>query len=243
MKAIYLKEINSFFSSVIGYVVIVVFLVVTGVFLWIIPETSVFDYGYATLNQLFELAPWVFMFLIPAITMRSFAEERKAGTYETLLTKPVSDFRIIGAKYMAGFTLVVFSLIPSLIYFYTVYHLASPAGNMDIGGTWGSFIGLFFIGGVYVAIGLFSSSFTDNQIVSFILAVLICFIFYVLIDLLRGVSVINPIDPLLEYISLNTHYLSVSRGVIDSRDVVYFLSVIFVFLQSTKMIMTSRKWK
>ena len=243
MKAIYLKEINSFFSSVIGYVVIVVFLVVTGVFLWIIPETSVFDYGYATLNQLFELAPWVFMFLIPAITMRSFAEERKAGTYATLLTKPVSDFRIIGAKYMAGFTLVVFSLIPSLIYFYTVYHLASPAGNMDIGGTWGSFIGLFFIGGVYVAIGLFSSSFTDNQIVSFILAVLICFIFYVLIDLLRGVSVINPIYPLLEYISLNTHYLSVSRGVIDSRDVVYFLSVIFVFLQSTKMIMTSRKWK
>ncbi len=242
MFAIFLKEIRSFFSSIIAYVVISVFLVANGVFLWIIPETSIFDYGYSTLNQLFEIAPWVFLFLIPAITMRLFAEERKSGTFEIILTKPVSDYSIILGKYFAGLALVIFSLLPTLLYFITVYLLSSPIGNMDIGGTWGSYLGLFFLGGIYVAIGIFASSINDNQIISFIISLFLCFFFYTLIDMLRTATNINPIDPVLNYLSINTHYMSISRGVIDTRDIVYFISSIGFFIILTKMVIEKRKW-
>ncbi|MBT3424608.1 MAG: ABC transporter permease, partial [Bacteroidetes bacterium] len=205
MFAIYLKEINNFFSSIIAYVVIIVFLVANGVFLWLLPESNIFDFGYASLDQLFELAPWVFMFLVPAITMRSFAEERKSGTLEIILSKPVSDIQIILGKYFANLSLVLFALLPSLVYFFSVYQMASPVGNMDIGGTWGSYLGLFFLGAVYVSIGLLASSLSDNQIISFILALFICFFFYSLLDMLRGLLLISPIDPFLEYLSINTH--------------------------------------
>jgi ABC-2 type transport system permease protein len=242
MLAIFKKEIRSFFSSIIGYVVICVFLIANGVFLWIIPDSNIFDTGYATLSQLFSIAPWVFMFLVPAITMRSFAEERKNRTFETILTKPVSDIQIITGKYFAGLALVLFSLLPTLIYYYTVYKISSPVGNIDFGGTLGSYIGLFFLGAIYVAIGIFASSINDNQVISFITALFLCFFFYTLLDLLRGLVSISPIDPILQFISINTHYASISRGILDSRDILYFISMVFIFLLSTKLIIEKRKW-
>jgi len=168
MYSILQKEIRSFLSSLIAYVVIIVFLIATGLFMWVLPDNNVFDMNYANLDALFTLAPWLFLFLISAITMRSFSEEKKNGTIEILTTKPISDLKIILAKYFAGVVLVLFSLIPSLIYFYTVYQLGAPKGNMDVGATWGSYIGLFFLASCFVSIGLFSSVITDNQIVSII---------------------------------------------------------------------------
>ena len=242
MFAIYKKEINSFFSSIIAYVVIIVFLTVNGIFLWVIPDTNIFDFGYSTLDPLFEIAPYVFMFLVPAITMRSFAEERKAGTLEILLSKPITDFQLIMGKYLANLSLVLFSLLPSLIYFFTVYQLSVPAGNMDIGGTWGSYIGLFFLGAIYVSFGIFASVINDNQIISFITALFLCFLFYTLIDLFRGLIMISPIDPFLEFLSINTHYVSISRGVIDSRDIIYFISMSAFFLILAQLVIEKRKW-
>ncbi len=242
MFAIYLKEINNFFSSIIAYFVIGLFLIANGVFLWIVPDTSILEYGYSTLDQLFEIAPWVFMFLVPAITMRSFAEERKAGTMEIILTKPVSDYKIILGKYFAGLSLVIFSLLPTLLYFLSVYILAAPSGNMDMGGTWGSYLGLFFLGAVYVSIGIFASVINDNQIISFITGLFLCFLFQSLIDMLRGLVLLSPIDPILEYLSINTHYISISRGVIDTRDIIYFFSFITIFIVFTKFFIEKRKW-
>ena len=168
------KEISGFFSSLTGYIVIIVFLVINSLFMWIFPgSNNVSDGGYANLDTLFTIAPWVFLFLVPAVTMRMFADEKKSGTIELLLTRPLSDFQIIFAKYLAGLLLVLFSILPTLIYFYSVYQLGNPVGNIDTGGTWGSFIGLFFLAGIYVAIGTLSSSFTENQIVAFIIGMLI----------------------------------------------------------------------
>jgi ABC-2 type transport system permease protein len=194
------------------------------------------------LEQLFSIAPFVFLFLIPAITMRSFAEEQKTGTIEILSTKPVTDFQIVMGKFWAGMVLVIFSLLPTLLYFYTVSNLAVPQGNVDTGATWGSYIGLLFLGGAYLAIGLFASSLTDNQIVSFIVGMFLCFFFYQLLDFLRGLSFMNAGDSLFEAISIQSHYTSISRGVVDTRDLVYFMSFIGVFLLSTKTIIQSRKW-
>jgi len=242
MIAILSKEITGFFSSIIAYLVIIVFFSINGVFLWIIPETNIYDSGYATLDQLFEIAPWVLMFLIPAITMRAFAEERKTGTLEIILTKPITDTQLILGKYFSGIILVILSVLPTIIYYYSVYHLANPVGNMDTGGTWGSYIGLILLGSSYVAIGIFSSAITDNQIISFIISMLICFFFYILIDLLRGLLLISPIDPLLEFLSLDTHYISISRGVLDSRDLLFFISFSAVFIILSRLIIEKRKW-
>lgn len=242
MLTILKKEINIFFSSLIAYVVISVFLTATGLFVWILPDVNVFDYGYATLDEMFNVAPWVFMFLIPAITMRFFAEERHSGTLEIITTKPLTDFSIVMGKYLSGVLLVLFSLLPTLLYFYTVYVLADPVGNVDIGGTWGSYLGLLFLGMGYVAIGVFASSITNNQIIAFIMAVFICFLLYAVIAWIRDFTTYSAIDGLLENLSIQSHYQSLSRGVIDSRDVIYFLSLSFVFLMMTKTVLESRKW-
>ncbi|MCK4837139.1 MAG: ABC transporter permease, partial [Candidatus Aminicenantes bacterium] len=179
MLALFRKEISSFFSTLTGYVVIVVFLLANSLFIWIFPgNLNVLDSGYADLETLFIIAPWVFLFLVPAITMRMFSEEQHSGTIELLFTKPLSDLKIILAKYLAGLLLVLFSLLPTLVYFGSVYFLGNPVGNIDLGGFWGSYFGLFFLAGIYVAIGTFTSSLSDNQIISFLLAVLISFIFY-----------------------------------------------------------------
>lgn len=242
MFSVYLKEITSFFSGIIGYLVIIVFFAINGIFLWIVPETNIYATGYATLDQLFEIAPWVFLFLVPAITMRTFSEERKSGTFEILLTKPVNDLQLLLGKYFASITLIAISILPTLIYYYSVYHLAVPVGNVDSGGIWGSYIGLLLLGSSYAAIGIFTSVITDNQIIAFIISMLLSFFFYLLLDLLRGLIVISPIDPVLEYLSINTHYISISRGVLDSRDLLYFISFSALFIVIAKMIIEKRKW-
>ncbi|MCB0409926.1 MAG: gliding motility-associated ABC transporter permease subunit GldF [Flavobacteriales bacterium] len=237
------KEIRSFLGSLIGYIVIAIFLTTIGLFLWIFPgETNVLDAGYATIDPLFYIAPWVFMFLIPAITMRLFSEESRTGTIELLLTKPLTDFQIVFAKYLAGFSLVLFSLLPTLVYFYSVYNLGSPVGNIDMGGTIGSYFGLLFLGSVFVAIGLFSSAITNNQIISFIVAVFLCFFTYIGFDSISSLKMLGPIDDLIIKLGINSHYISMSRGVIDTRDVIYFLGIISLFLLFTKTSLSSRKW-
>ena len=178
MYSLLKKEINSFLSSLVGYISIFVFLVSIGLFLWIFPgnDYNIPEAGYASIDGLFYITPWVYMFLIPAITMRSFAEEKKTGTLEILLTKPLTEFQILLAKYLAGVILVLFSLLPTLVYFITIYNFAAPAGNVDIGGIAGSYIGLFFLAAGFVAIGIFSSSLTDNQLAAFIMAMFFCMI-------------------------------------------------------------------
>ncbi len=243
MWSLYRKEISSFFSSLTGYLVVGVFLVLTGLFLWVIPgEMNILFGGYATLDSLFYLAPWLYLFLVPAITMRLFADEKRTGTIELLYTRPLTEFHIVLAKYLSGLTLVIISLLPTLIYFYSVIQLGNPIGNIDYGGTWGSFIGLLFLAGIYVAIGVFCSSLTDNQIVSFVIAVLISFIFYYGFEALSQVVSGNSTQSLIVYLGIDEHYQSMSRGVIDSRDLLYFVSVITLFLYLTRTVLSSRKW-
>lgn len=243
MYSIFKKEINVFFSSLIGYISLLVFLIATGLIVWVFPDTSVLDYGYAGLDTLFMSAPWIFMFLIPAISMRSFSEEINLGTFEILVTKPLSDFQIILGKYLAVLVLVIFSICPTLIYFYSVYQLGSPVGSIDTGATWGSYIGLLFLGAVFVAIGIFASSLTKNQIVAFILSVFLCFFFFIAFESLSQLSFFYANgDNIIAWLGINYHYLSISRGVVDSRDVVYFISLIALFLALTKIALESRKW-
>lgn len=237
------KEIRSFLGSLIGYIVIAVFLTTISLFLWIFPgETNILDSGYATISPLFYIAPWVFMFLIPAITMRLFAEESRTGTIELLLTKPLTDFQIVLAKYIAGFSLVLFSLLPTLVYFYSVYNLGTPIGNIDVGGTIGSYFGLLFLGSVFVAIGVFSSAITNNQIISFIVSVFLCFFCFIGFESISSLQLLGPIDDIIIKLGINAHYMSMSRGVIDTRDVIYFFGIIMLFLLFTKTTIGSRKW-
>ena len=238
------KEINSFLNSIIGYVAVIVFLLTIGLFMWIFPGTefNVTEAGYANLDTLFVLAPWVFMFLIPAITMRSFAEEKKTGTIELLLTRPLSDFEILFTKYFAGLVIVILSLLPTLVYYISVYVLASPKGNIDSGGIMGSYIGLLFIGSAFVSIGVFSSSVSDNQIVAFIIGMFLCFIVHIGFESVASFAMFGPFDRIFSLLGSNTHYSSLSRGVVDTRDLVYFISLTFFFLLLTRFVLEKRKW-
>jgi ABC-2 type transport system permease protein len=243
MFSLFRREINSFFSSLTGYVVIIVFLVMNGLFLWVFAgEFNILDAGYATLDSMFILAPWVFLFLVPAVTMRLFSDEKRSGTIELLFTRPLTDLQIILAKYLAGLVLVILSLLPSLIYFVSVYAIGNPVGNVDTGGFWGSFIGLFFLAAVYVAIGLFTSSITENQIVSFILGVLVCFIVFLGFDYLSQILQSGNAQNFIEGLGISFHYNSLARGVIDTRDVIYFISVISIFILFANIVLESRKW-
>jgi ABC-2 type transport system permease protein len=237
------KEIRAFLNSLIGYISICVFLLLVGLFLWILPgESNILTNGYAGLDSLFSIAPWVFLILIPVITMRTFADERKAGTVEFLLTKPLTDLNIIFAKYLASVTLALFSLLPTTIYYYSVYKLGNPIGNIDSGGTWGSYIGLFFLAAAFTSIGIFASSLSDNQIVAFLLSVFLCFFSYIGFDYISELALFGKIDDLIISIGINDHYMSMSRGVIDTRDVVYYVSLIGIFILFTKTKLESRKW-
>lgn len=243
MKAIFLKELQQFFSSLIGYIAIIVFLLVLGLFMWIFPDTSILDFGYATLDSFFSIAPYIFIFLIPAITMRSFAEEINTGTIELLSTRPVTELQIILGKYFASLLLVFIAIVPTFIYFYTVYALASPVGNVDVGGILGSYFGLFFLGAVFVAIGIFCSAITSNQIVAFILGVFLCFFIYLAFGYMAQFGIfIGKNDYLVESFGLSAHYDAMGKGVIDSRDVVYFLSIISAFILFTRTALSSRRW-
>ena len=173
------KEISEFFSTITGYILVAVFLLATGLFMWIFPSNyNVLDSGYATMNTLFTLAPWIFLFLVPAVTMRMISDEKKSGTMELLLTRPITDLQIVTAKYLASLILVLIALIPTLVYAVSIHYLGNPMGNLDVGGTIGSYLGLFFLAAIYAAIGIFSSSLTTNQIIAFILAVLISFLMF-----------------------------------------------------------------
>ncbi len=238
------KEITGFFSSLTGYVVIIVFLLLTGLFLWIFPgQFNILDAGYASLDSLFIIAPWVFLFLVPAVSMRLFADEKKSGTIEFLFTQPLTEMQIVLAKYFAGLSLVLFSLIPTIVYLFTVYYLGKPVGNLDLAGITGSYIGLFFLAAIYVAIGVFSSSLTENQIIAFLIAVSLSFFFYIGFELISGLNFLGAASGVILELGINEHYKSISRGVIDIRDIVYFLSVISIFIFLTKIILESRKWK
>ena len=243
MFAVFRKEVNSFLSSLIGQITIIVFLLINGLFLWVFPAGfNILNYGYATLENLFMLSPFVFLFLIPAVTMRTFADERKTGTFEIIMTRPVSDIKVILGKYFAGIVLVVLSILPTLVYFFSVYQLGSPVGNIDTGGTSGSFIGLLFLASGFVAIGTFCSSLTENSIVSFLLTLLISGFFYVGFDFIHSLSIFGPLDLFIKNLGINAHYTSMSRGVLDTRDILYFLSLIAFFILLTKTSLESRKW-
>lgn len=243
MRAIFRKEINTFFSSLIGYISIVVFLLLMGLFLWVFPDTNVLEFGFSTLEGLFTMAPWVLMFLIPAITMRSFAEETDTGTIEILTTRPVTDWQIIFGKFFAALVLVIIALLPTLIYYLSVYALGNPVGNIDTGATNGSYIGLIFISAVFVSIGLWASSMTKNQIVAFIVAIFLCFFIFTAFDYLSRLNIFfAKLDHFIEQLGLFSHYNSISRGLIDTRDVIYFLSAVAFFLFLTKISLSSRKW-
>ncbi len=243
MFAIFRKEIQQFFSSLIGYIAIIVFLLVLGLFMWIFPDTSILEFGYATLDSFFSIAPYIFIFLIPAITMRSFAEEINTGTIELLSTRPVTELQIILGKYFAALLLVFIAILPTFIYFYTLYVLASPEGNIDVGGILGSYFGLLFLGAVFVAIGIFCSSITSNQIVAFILGVFLCFFIYLAFSYLSQFGIfIGKNDYLVESFGLSAHYDAMGKGVIDSRDVVYFLSLISAFILFTRTALSARRW-
>ncbi len=243
MFAIFTKELKDFFSSLTGYISAIVFLLIIGLIMWVIPgDLNVLDSGYATLDSLFSIAPWVFLFLVPAVTMRTFSEEKRSGTIELILTRPISDTQMVLGKFFASVVLVLIILIPALLFYMSVYLLGNPVGNIDTGGTWGSFIGLFFLASAYAAVGIFTSSLTDNQIVSFILSMLLCFLLYTGLESLALLDAFSGIKYFLVSLSISEHYSSMSRGVIDTRDVVYFVALSTLFLIFTRTKLESRKW-
>ncbi len=232
MFALLKKEFNSFFASPIGYLVIAIFLLLNGLFLWLFKgEFNVLDYGFSDLSSFFLISPWIFIFLIPAITMRSFSDEKKQGTLELLLTKPISHFHIVLGKYLGALSLIIIALIPTLLYVYTVHQLGKPVGNLDTGSTVGSYFGLLFLAAAYTAIGIFASTLSNNQIVAFIIAVFLCFFFYIGFEGIAGFTS----SGFIEQLGMSSHYKSISRGVIDSRDIIYFLSITILFLVLTKL--------
>ncbi len=231
MYSIFLKEIKSFFGTLTGYIVIGIFLVVISLFLWVIPgEYNIPDSGYAHVDGLFRLAPWLFLFLCPAISMRSIADEKQNGTWELLITKPLSKWQLILGKYFAGLAVILAALIPTTFHFFVVSHLAEPAGNVDSGAFWGSILGLGFLAAIFMAIGLFSSAMANNQIVAFVMAIVISFALFYGFDLATSFFDTGNSIETVETLGINAHYKSISRGIIDSRDIVYFVASSFFFL-------------
>lgn len=231
MKSLFWKEINSFFTTLTGYIIMVVFLVALGLIVWVFPGTSVLEYGFSDLEALFSYTPLVFMFLIPAVTMRMIAEEKKAGTWELLMTSPLPVWQIMLAKYLATLVLIVLTLLPTLVYYYSIVQLGDPVGNIDSAGFFGSFIGLLLIGAAMAAIGMFSSSLTDNQIVAFVVGVFTCFILYIGLNAMAELG--GQFAYIMESISLSYHYESMSRGVIVAENVFYFAAFITCILTIT----------
>lgn len=232
MKAILIREIKTFFGSPIGYLVVAIFLLLNGLFLWVFEgDFNILNTGFADLNPFFTLSPWILIFLIPAVTMRSFSDEKKQGTIELLLTKPLSGWQIVNGKFLGALLLIIIALFPTLIYVYVVSSYGSPPGNLDIGSTMGSYFGLLFLVAAYTAIGLFTSTLSENQIVAFIVSVFLCFVFYFGFE---GVSVLtSSFSDQVAALGMDFHYKSISRGVIDTRDVLYFVSLTVLFLAGT----------
>jgi ABC-2 type transport system permease protein len=235
MFSILKKEINSFFASPIGYLVIAVFLLLNGLFLWLFKgDFNILDSGFADMSAFFLLSPWILIFLIPAVTMRSFSDEKKQGTLELLLTKPISTLQIVLGKYFGAFILIIIALIPTLLYVFTISKLGAIEGNLDTGSILGSYFGLLFLIAAYTSIGVFASTLSDNQIVAFIIAVFICFFFYFGFEGLSNYKLFG--DAIyLEKLGMESHFKSMSRGVLDTRDLLYFISISIFFIALTKL--------
>ncbi|SFE09161.1 gliding motility-associated ABC transporter permease subunit GldF [Spirosoma endophyticum] len=233
MLAIFRKEVNQFFSSPIAYIIMGVFLTALGLLLWVFPDTSLLENGYADMGTFFNLTPYVMLFLVPAITMRAIADEVRSGTLEWLLTKPVSRWGVVVGKFLASWLLVALTLLPTLLYYVSLYQLGSPAGNIDSAGVFGSYIGLILLSGVFVSVGLWASSLNDNQVVAFVLGVFFCFLLYAGLSALAGLSILGSVAYYLSSFALDEQYRALGRGVIDSRNVVYLFSLIILFLLLT----------
>lgn len=230
MLVILRKEINSFFNSLIAYVVMSAFLVAMGLIVWVFPDSNVLDYGYADLGVFFNLAPYVLIFLVPAVTMRSIAEERRNGTLELLLTKPLTRFSLVLGKFLANWILIICTLVPTLVYYYSVYQLGNPVGNIDSAAVFGSYIGLILLSGTFVAMGVWVSSLNNNQIVAFVLGVFLGFVSYFGLSALSSMLETGVLANWFDFLALDSQYQSLGRGLVDLRNVVYLLSVISFFL-------------
>lgn len=242
MKALLLREIKSFFGSPIGYLVIAVFLLLNGLFLWVFDgDFNILNSGFADLTPFFTLVPWILIFLIPAVTMRSFSDEKKQGTIELLFTKPLTVWEIATGKFFGAFVLILLALLPTIVYVFVISDLGLPQGNIDMGSTLGSYFGLLFLIAGYTSIGIFSSSLSDNQIVAFIAAVFLCFLFYFGFEGLSGYAG-GSAGNIISSIGMDSHFKSMSRGVIDTRDVIYFISIAVLFLSLTVYKLKSLKW-
>lgn len=242
MISIFIKELGQYLHSLIAYIVISVFLISLGLLMWVFPETSVLEYGYADMETLFTLGPYILMFIIPAITMRTFSEEYKSGTIELLFTRPYGDVKIITGKYLGSLVVVGLALLPTIVYYLSLYNLGSPVGNLDTPGIVGSYIGLFLLCAVFTSIGVLCSSFTENQIIAFIVGVFICFLSYTGFRSLAGIDTWQSMALYIDQLGILYHYESISKGLVDSRNVVYFLSFILLMLLTTWFLMSKRKW-
>jgi ABC-2 type transport system permease protein len=228
----YVKELRSYFNSAVAYVVIVVFLALLGWFY----ASNIFLINIASMREMFEIARWIFLFVIPAITMRLLAEERKSGTIELLTTKPVHDFEIVLGKFLAAWSLMGIALLPTFVYYATI----SSLGSIDNGPVIGGYLGLFLMAGVFVSLGLLASSVTDNQIVAFLLGIFLILVFFILDKVLLFVP--EGFTSAFEYLSTDAHFLSMARGVIDTRDLIYFLSILGFTLYCSVVSLERRKW-
>ena len=240
MWAIWRREWNGFLNSLVAYIAMVVFLLITGLFIWVFPDYSILEFGYAQLDQLFVIGPWILMFLVPAVTMRFFSEEKRSGTAELLFTRPVSTSAVVLGKFLAGWALVLFSVLPTLCYVVALYYLAEPVGNLDLGGIAGSYLGLVLLGGVFAGIGTWASAVTEHPVVSFVLGVFLCFFMYAAFDSLRFLPLPNTALLVIEQLGIGAHFESMSKGVVDLRDLVYFASVTFFFLFWTRTVLDQR---
>lgn len=242
MIAIFRKEINLFFSSAVGLLTVLLFLLVNGMFIWIIQsDFNVLDYGYANLDAYFTLAPILFLLFIPAICMRFFADEYRLGTIEILLTKPLSVWHIVIGKFLAAIALVILAILPTFLYFFTVYYFGETIGNVDVGGTFGSYIGLFLLATTFVSISVFASSLSQNQIVAFLVAIFLNTIFYYGFDIISQIEPLQQWDFQLRNLGIQLHYETMSKGILDTRDIIYFLSVFYLFLLLCKSIIQQKR--
>ncbi|SFO00706.1 protein involved in gliding motility GldF [Algoriphagus ornithinivorans] len=239
MKSLFVKEINAFFGSLLGYLILALFLVAIGLIVWVFPETSVLDYGYADLEPLFTYTPYVFTFLIPALSMRAIAEEKRNQTWELLRTAPLSLTQIILAKYLALLCLIILAVLPTLLYYISIVQLGDPIGNLDQASFFGSWIGLLMIGAVFGAVGIFASALTSQQVVAFVLGVFLCFLIYFGFTAIADLQ-LGAISYWIEEISLSYHYVNLSRGVIDSSDLFFLVGTIWLFLGASILVLKNK---
>ncbi|MCS6824722.1 MAG: gliding motility-associated ABC transporter permease subunit GldF [Cytophagaceae bacterium] len=242
MISLYIKELSTYLYSFTAYVVMIVFVLFTGMFLWVFPDTNVLDYGYADMEIFFTYAAVAYMLLTPAITMRSFAEEKKDGTIEFLLTKPISDWHLLLGKYFAACTILAIALLPSLCFYFSIYTLGDPPGNIDSAAVFSSYIGLMLLAGVFASVGIFSSSVSNNQVLSFILSLAINYVLFDGFARLSSLGFLSSTSAFISQLGLDYHYLSLSKGLIDSRNVLYLISITCIMLVSTKLTLGSRNW-